>query len=280
MSGERERGRAPVAEPRGAVLDLRPPAFGELLRRFRRAAGLTQEQLAERSGLSAAGISALERGARASPQRETVRLLADALALAPAERARLAAAVAPRQAPNAGGSPPPRLPGLVPLAAGELIGRDDDVRAVDALLAREGVRLVTIAGPGGVGKTRLALAVAARCRARHRDGVTVLALDTLRAAEDALPLLARRLGLGDRHRGPLLEAVVAALRERRIVLVLDNLEQLLPFAGTAGAILSACPGVRVLATSRAALRAPWETRYPLGPLALPDAAARDRAAIA
>src|SRR6266536_1463938 len=134
------------------VRDLRPPAFGDLLRRFRRAAGLTQEQLAERAGLSPAGISALERGARASLQRETVRRLAEAPALAPEDRRRLAAAGVARQARNAGGTPRPRF---VPLAAGVLIGRDDAVRAVRALLGRDRVRLVTITGPGGVGKTRL-----------------------------------------------------------------------------------------------------------------------------
>ena len=150
--------------------------FGELLRRARVAARLSQDALAERAGLSARGISDLERGARATPHRETVRLLAQALGLESAGAAALEAAVHRRRGPMAGAArgrgecadhgPAPvppvglLLPQNLPAQVTSFIGREREIAAVLALVRREDVRLVTLTGPGGVGKTRLVQQVA------------------------------------------------------------------------------------------------------------------------
>src|SRR5918995_2110091 len=157
--------------------------FGPLLRRLRLVAGLSQEELAERSGLSGRGISALETGYRATPRPETVRLLADALGLDGAARAALVAAARPELAAPAGVRPRTaavgRGPPLVlplPVPPTRLVGREPEVAALCARLRREEVRLLTLTGPGGVGKTRLALAVAAVAADDFADGVPFVPL--------------------------------------------------------------------------------------------------------
>jgi len=174
--------------------------FGALLRRFRRDAGLSQEALAERAGLTTQAISALERGSRRSPQRETVRALGEALGLAPAERVAFEAIVARRRGPAVSGpevspGPAPQRPDLsVPPA---LVGREEAVAALVAALA-SGERLLTLTGPGGVGKTSLALAVA-RAAAHLVDGaVCFVPLAPLRDHDLSPPPSRRRWGCGRR----------------------------------------------------------------------------------
>ena len=244
--------------------------FGDLLRRYRVAAGLTQEALAERAGISARGVSDLERGVHGLPRKDTLQLLLDALDLSSTDRARLAGAA--RRPPRADarrkrGEPYPELP--VPLTP--LIGREQAVAAVAALLDAPTHRLLTLTGPGGIGKTRLALAVAEQVAATFPDGVVFVSLAALADPAVVAGAIAERLGVRERPEPTLVDALTAHLAGKRLLLVLDNFEHLRPAAPLVAALLSACPALRVLTTSRAALHLSGERRYAVSPLALPDA---------
>src|SRR5215212_5487820 len=147
-------------EPGRAMMGESQTSFSTLLRQFRSAAALSQEELAERCGLSRRGISDLERGASHVPRFETVRLLADGLALAAEERAALLAAARPAvlEQVSPGSKPPPRISLPAPLT--RLIGRETELATLEDRLHEDRIRLLTLTGPGGVGKTRLALQVA------------------------------------------------------------------------------------------------------------------------
>ena len=245
-------------------------AFAERLRGMREAAGLTQEELALRAGLSPAAVSALERGIRRRPYPHTVRTLADALQLSADERAALLGAVTGRGgslAPAAEASAPARL--ALPRPATPVLGRERDLEEVAGLLARPGVRILTLTGVGGAGKTRLAVEVAWDAAERFPDGVSFVALAALRDHSLVAPEILRSLGLQEAEGRTPSETLREHLRPRRMLLVLDNLEHLLEAATEVAAIIEACPGVVVLVTSRAPLRVRGEQEYPVPPLALP-----------
>lgn len=248
-----------------------PPIFGALLRRYRIAATLSQEALAVRAGLSLPAVNALERGTRRAPRLETVRLLAAALHLSEREGAAFTAA-AHRHLTAA---IPPTPPHNLPTALTPLIGRERDVAAVVALLRPGQVRLVTLTGPPGVGKTRVGLDVAAKLLPHFANGVFVVALPSLREPRLLPAYIAQALGLDDASIHPAVEPLVSALRAhlktKRMLLVLDNFEQVVAAAPLLIDLLEGCPHLAMLVTSRAPLRVRGEREMPVEPLALPPA---------
>src|SRR5262249_46777190 len=141
------------------------------------------------------------------------------------------------------------------------------------LLAREDVRLLTLVGPGGTGKTRLALQLASEVGGRFPGGVFFVQLAPLRDWRDVVPTIARTLGLHEQSGGTALETGIAGLRGRELLLVLDNCEHVLGAASALAALLSDSTGLRLLATSRSPLRLRGEWSYRVPQLELPALAA-------
>jgi predicted ATPase/DNA-binding XRE family transcriptional regulator len=239
--------------------------FGDLLRDHRAAARLTQEELATLAGLSLDAVSALERGARRAPRRATVFALADALRLNRLEReALLDAAQRPPPMASAG---PASLPLLPPPTA--LVGRSAELAQLRSRFAQPGVRLVTLTGPPGVGKTRLAQEL---CRdlAPGYDGTYGVALAGLTDAGLVASAICQALGVSeDGRQGAAVDVVARFCHDRNVLVMLDNFEHLLAAASLLATLLPRCPGLRLLVTSRASLRIRGEHEFQLEPLPLP-----------
>ncbi len=166
----------------------------------------------------------------------------------------------------------PTAPAL-PAAPNRTVGRDDDIRAIARRMVADGARLVTLTGPGGVGKTRLAVEAARAMQDAYADGARFVSLAAVERHEDVAQAIVIALGLVVLDAETPAQAVLRFLAAKELLLVVDNLEHLLGSAPFVGELLAACPGVAVLATSREPLALRAELRHPVDPLAAPDAAA-------
>jgi predicted ATPase/class 3 adenylate cyclase len=160
----------------------------------------------------------------------------------------------------------------LPAQATPLVGREAEAQAVVDLLQRATIRLLTLTGPGGIGKTRLALQVAAELLDAYPDGVWFVDLSPVRDPKLVLPTIAKVFEIADAGEKPLAERLAAYLRPRRALLLLDNVEQVADAAPQIADLLAAAVDIQVLATSREVLRLYGEQEYPVPPLTLPDLA--------
>jgi predicted ATPase len=157
-------------------------------------------------------------------------------------------------------------PVRLPMPLTDLIGRDRDIDAIGRML-ESGARLVTLIGPGGIGKSRLAIAAARAAASQFADGAVFVDLSAVHDPERVQHTIAQALGVRDTGDAPVLENLVTALGDRRILLLLDNFEQVLDAAPMLTALLAAAPGVAAIVTSRSLLRVGAEQSYEVGPLA-------------
>jgi predicted ATPase/DNA-binding XRE family transcriptional regulator len=251
-----------------------PPNFGTQLRRLREAAGLSQEELASRAGITAKAVSMLERGKRRRPYPHTVRALADALELSEGERAVLTDAIPGRSSGD--GAPVPieesavAYPSALPVSLTPVLGREREVEEIASLLGRTTIRLLTLTGPGGIGKTRLAIEASRKAEGSFYDGVAFVALAPLGDAALVMPTVSQALGLREAAGIRPLEVLCQYLREKKFLLVLDNFEHVAEAAPEVVDLLSSCLNLSVLVTTRAPLRVRGEREYPVSPLAVPD----------
>ena len=161
--------------------------------------------------------------------------------------------------------------GRLPVSATSLLGRDRAIGEVGGLIERSGVRLVTLTGPGGVGKTRLAVAVGERLRDRFGAGTVFVPLESVNDPRLVLAAIGRMAGADLTRAGSPLDAMAETFGDGAWLLILDNLEQVINVARDLGELLARCPGVAILATSRTVLELQAEREYPVPPLPLPPA---------
>ena len=244
-------------------------SFADLLIELRTAKGMSQEELAESAAVSVRAISDLERGITRRAHRQTVQALADGLRLAGPERASFEESAATRPKARARGTPRVGLPA----PTSSIIGREPDVAALGRLLRGPGTRLVTVTGPGGVGKTRLAAEVAWQVAATF-DRVDGVDLGPLASADDVPAALAAALGAPIAPVDPA-QAVALLIGDRPWLLVLDSFEHVADAALGTARLLGRCPRLRLLVTSRSPLRLRGEHLWPLAPLPVPAADAPD-----
>ena len=200
--------------------------------------------------------------------RELGRLVRDDLALLLSERFTTADSRADRSGSPASNTDR-RSPRSLPVTSTSLIGREHDIVEVSKLLEKAEVRLVTLTGPGGIGKTRLAIAVGEQLDDRHPRRTLFVPLASIAQPELVLPRIAAAVGATIEGARPPLEVLVEHFAEAPTLLVLDNLEQVADVAPELDQLLARCPGLELLATSRTVLRLRAEREYPVGPLTVP-----------
>lgn len=249
--------------------------FGEQLKRYRLIAGLSQEVLAERAQLSVYTISNLERGVPHVPRKETIQLLARALGISGEEEALFLASARPRgrvavalPAASMDADVPIHPRYFPPSLRTTLVGRTTAISELSDLLRRDDLPLLTLVGPPGVGKTSLALAVATQAN-HFADGCVWVPLAALRDPALVLDSIAQALELRETTAQPLTTTLFRFLRERQLLLLLDNCEQVKAAAPHIAELLTHSPSLRILATSRTPLAIRAEHLYEVVPLPVP-----------
>jgi predicted ATPase/transcriptional regulator with XRE-family HTH domain len=260
--------------------------FGDLLKQLRKRSGMTQADLAAAVGYSVPFISNLELGQRLPDVQVVLQQFVPALGLQ--EESQLVVRLVELAAMARGERPPTSLtlqretrlvlqeewavrPAAVPVPPTELIGRDQDVKTICNRLLGHNGRLLTLVGPPGIGKTRLALAVADKLQALYQDGVYFVPLAAINDAELVASTLVATLGIKDTGQRPPSLKLLEFLRRKELLLLLDNFEQIMAAAPLVAELLAACPGLRVLVTSRERLHLRAEQRYQVPPLELTPA---------
>lgn len=238
--------------------------LGASLRRLRTAAGLTQEELAERAAISARTVSDVERGLRVTVHRDTALRLASALRLDDMQRRRFEALARGQVATPLSAT----TGGALPAVPTPFLGRTRELESISAVLLAGRVRLLTLTGAGGMGKTRLAVEAARQIHASFPDGVFFVSLGDLKDASLVAPELAKVIGAIET--GASFEnLLIERLAGRRVLVVLDTFEHLTPAAPLVYSLILACPETTFLVTSRSALRLRGEHEFPVPPLESP-----------
>jgi predicted ATPase/transcriptional regulator with XRE-family HTH domain/Tfp pilus assembly protein PilF len=255
-------------------------SFGYWIRRQRKALDLTQSALANRVGCSRITITKIERDER-RPSRIMAERLADALCIPNAEHPLFIEVALAERSPEGlalpatfdSSSPPQSIPGFIynlPVPVTSLVGRKREIAEVSRLLKRKPVRLLTLLGPGGVGKTRLAITVASRLGRLFKNGVAFVPLSAIGDPELILTKIAETLHVPETQGRSLMDSLLDHLQNYQMLLLVDNFEHVLAAATLISKLLESVPNLKVLITSRAALHLSGEYEYPVPPLQLPE----------